>query len=604
MPVVYADMGDEKRNRMPGYTQEMNQLAAQESLIALPGNRQLSLDICALEEPIQSMEYEIRSMDLERLVERTEITQWEQTEEGMEVTLPIQNLLTENQEYLLHLKVLMQGKGEIHYYSRIILPSEEYAEAMITFAKEFSQKTLDPEQAKTLVTYLESNHTEDNSSLGHVTIKSSFSQLTWGGLTMELAGDMEVTLKEFDGIMGQVQVKYPLSRQAEDGMTEYYEVTDHYTMKWNPKRIYLMSFERSMNQVFSGVRELYSGKRVLLGISNLDDIQVKKSPDKRYVGFVTYRDLWSYDQEEGEAVKIFSFRGKNDDYGRNDYDRHDIEILNVRENGDMDFLVYGYMNRGLHEGSVGISLCRYSQKERAIEEKFFIPAQESYETLKQEIDQLAYLNSSDMLYLMLDSAVYGIDLTSNESLVVADGLEEGSYAISEDKKNIAWQEGESLYQGTVIHVLNLETGQKREISGEDGSFVRALGFVMDDFVYGMARQEDLWAVHGRIKDVPMYAIEIVGDDMAVQTRYEKTGYYFTDVQVEEERIHIRRHVKTGDGQYAYHDDDTIVCNTVPETDPTEGIGWYASDVRRKLYFVQLIRKFKMPEISKCRWQRK
>ncbi|MFR4441016.1 MAG: hypothetical protein ACLT46_15050, partial [Hungatella sp.] len=589
-PVIYAEVGNEKRNRMPGYVQEMKQLAAQESLIALPQDRQLLLKICGSQEQIQFVEYEIRSMDLDRLVERTEITEWNQTEEGMEVTLPIQNLLTKDQEYLLHLMVQIQGGDELHYYSCIVLPSTEYAETMISFAKEFSQKTLDPEQAKTLVTYLETNNTEDNSSLGHVTIKSSFSQLTWGGLDMQLVGDMEVTLKEFDGIMGQVQVDYQLSRKAEDGMEEYYEVTDYYTMKWNPQRIYLMNFDRSMNQIFSGTRELYSGKRILLGISDLDDIQVRKSSDNRYVGYVTYRDLWSYDQTEGEAVKVFSFRGKSDPYGRNGYDRHGIEILNVKDNGDMDFLVYGYMNRGRHEGSVGVGLCSYSHKDGAIEEKFFIPVQKSYEALKQDIAQLAYMNSSNMLYLKLDSAVYGIDLTSNESMVVADGLEEGSYAISEDKRSLAWQEGESLYQGEVIHVLNLENGQKREIRGEDGAFVRALGFVMDDFVYGLTRQEDLWTVHGRVKAAPMYAIEIVNDNMEPETQYEKPGYYIADVTVEESRIHLNKLVKTGQSGYETDGDDIIVCNVEIGSGEMESIGWYASEERRKLYFVQTDRE--------------
>lgn len=586
-PVLYTDTEDGWENRMPGYAQEMNQLAAQESLIALPQDRQLPLEIAGVEGTIQSVEYEIRSMDMERLVERTEMKEWSQTETGVELTLPIQNLLTKDEEYLLHLTIQQQGKDKIHYYSRIVLPSQQYAEDMIAFARDFSQKTLDPEQASTLVTYLESDNKADNSSLGHVTIKSSFSQLTWGGLDMELSGTMDVSLKELNGIMGQVQVDYLLSRQAEDGSVEYYEVADHYTMKWNSQRIYLMDFERSMEQVFAGTRDLYSGKRILLGISELEDIQVKKSADKRYVAYVTNQDLWSYDQTEGEAVKVFSFRGKNDQYGRSSYDRHGIEILNVKDNGDMDFLVYGYMNRGHHEGQSGISLCSYHQSDGAIEEKFFISSQENYESLKQDIGQLAYMSSSNMLYLLLDGAVYGIDLTSNESMVVADGLEEGSYAISSDGTSLAWQEGDGLYQGNMIHVLNLENGQKREIRGENGAYVRALGFVMDDFVYGLTRPEDLWTIHGRVKDAPMYAIEIVDSNMTVQTRYEKTGYYFTDIRVEASRVHIQRLTKTENGQYAVRDKDTIVCNTAAETDPAEGVGWYASEIRRKLYFVQL-----------------
>lgn len=586
LPVVYTAMFGSYDNRMPGYLQEMEQKMARDCLTVLPEDRQLGLKIAGYGESVLSVRYEIRSMDLERLVEKTEVEQWEDQDGIAYVTLPIQNLLTKGTEYMLHLTLQTERHEVIHYYTRIVAEENPYGEQMLNFARDFSTKTLDSQQAQSLVTYLETNDTEDNSSLGTVTIKSSFSQLTWAGLKMQLAGEMQVTLKELDGIMGEVQVQYLLNREGEDGITEVYNVTDYYTVKYNTQRLYLMDFKRITNQIFGGGRELYSGKRILLGVGNEDTIEVKSSTDKRYLAYTFNKDLWSYDQTDGKAVKVFSFRTREDVSGRSSYDRHDIEIVSVRDTGDVDFLVYGYMNRGEHEGCMGVSLYRYNQSTGAVAERFFAPVKNTYESIKQDVEQLCYLNSADMLYMLIDHTVYGIDLTSNEYMVVADALEEGSYSISEDRHCLAWQEGQKLYEARTLHILNLETGQKQEINAKDDSYLRVLGFVNNDFVYGLAHSDDLWVINGRVETLPMYALEIVDENLQVETRYEKAGYYLTDVDVEDARVHMNRLVRT-EGGFAYEDDDTIVCNTATEEDKLAGIGWYASEIRRKLFFVQL-----------------
>lgn len=67
-----------------------------------------------------------------------------------------------------------------------------------------------------------------------------------------------------------------------------------------------MDFDRKMNQIFSGERILYSGKRILMGIGNDDVIQTLHSKNNRYLAFVFNRDLWCYDQQDGKSVNIFS----------------------------------------------------------------------------------------------------------------------------------------------------------------------------------------------------------------------------------------------------------------------------------------------------------
>lgn len=584
LPVVYASLPGGSQNRLFGYSREMGSEAAGESLIALAQDRQLQLTIEEYGSAPLAVSYEIRSMDQERLVERTEVEAWDSQGGKSLVTLPIQNLLEEGTEYFLHILVDTELHGTVHYYSRILWVNNSYAQDMTAFAKDFSEKTLTGEGAETLATYLETSGTADNSSLGHVTIESSFSQLTWAGLEMQLEGAMQVDLQELDGVMGQVRVTYQVSRLSEQGTEELYDVTDAFTMKWSEKRIYLMDFDRRTNQVFSGSRDLYSGKRILLGIGNDDVIQLSKSANKRYLAFVFNRDLWCYDQTDKKGVKVFSFRSSADASGRSGHGNHGIRILSVSDEGDVNFLVYGYMNRGKHEGDNGVAMFRYTGA-GAIEERFFAPSQDSYEEMCLDVETLSYLGSQDVLYLYRDEAVFGIDLTSNEYMVVTDGLTEGCFSISRDGRQMAWQEKQEAGGADTIHIMDFESGVKREVRADDGTMLRPLGFVQEDFVYGLMHQGDVWQYNGRVEDYPMYAVEIVNQELELQTRYEKTGYYVVHVQVEPARVHMDRLVKNGQ-DYVLQDSDTIVCNTAEEETYMEGIGWFASEVRRKVYFVQ------------------
>ena len=344
LPVVFAEMENGEANRLAGYRQEMSASVARDSLVVLPEDRRLPIRIREYGAAPLSVSYDIRSLDGERLIERTQLDGLDGLAGGDGVstaTLPIQNLIARGTEYLLHLQIETELHGEVHYYTRLLWPEEPYAPEMMALAREFSAKSLDEAEAATLVTYLETTSTADNSSLGDVTLKSSFSQLTWAGLDMKLAGEMQVTLTELDGIMGQVRVTYQVSRLSEEGSEELYDVEDYYTMRWDEKRIYLMDFKRTANQVFAGRPADWSGKRITLGIGTDEAVKRMRSGNGRFLAFVFNRDLWLYDQDNSSAVKVFSFRTEADDTGRSGYDRHDIEILSVGDTGDVDFLVYG-----------------------------------------------------------------------------------------------------------------------------------------------------------------------------------------------------------------------------------------------------------------------
>lgn len=592
LPVVYAEMYGRKMNRMPGYCQEMDNSAVTDSLTLLPEDRALPVDIENGENQVTAISYEIRSLDRSRLVERTELENWESTESGIRAALPIQNLLSRDQEYLLRIEIQTEMNIPAYYYTRILWTEDTKVQSMIDLAAEFFTKTFQYDQARDLVTYLETSALEDNSSFGHTSIRSSFSQLTWGRLGMQPLSEVQLKLKELDGVLGTIQLNYLASRADEEsGSTELYEVEENFTLKWNELRIYMMDYERVVNQVYQGTAADYTGKRIMLGITNDDRVSARKSANGAVMAYRVNRDLWSFTQTDRDmqAAKIFSFRASDMQDVRSFDAHHDVQILSVGDDGDVEFLVYGYMNRGNHEGSMGVVGYHYTAQNHALEELFYIPYSGCYESLEDDLNQLAYRTQAGMLYLYLDHAVFGIDLNSRENMVVADSLSEGSFAISTDRQRIAWQEGGKLYDAGMLHLMDLETGDKRELSGAAGEYVRTLGFVGRDLVYGIARGGDVWTINGRVEDLPMYDVQIVNDQMEVETRYEKSGYYVSGVAVEDSRIHLKRVVKNGAGDYLAAQEDTIVCNADMGPGRLDGIGWYASQNKGKLYFVQLDR---------------
>lgn len=593
LPVIYPTMLDKTMAPLFGHREEKAVTAGRDSLLVLPADRKLSI-FMEEADAVENISYEIRSMDAEHLIERTELKRekdWTRTETGdISAVLPIQNMLTEETEYLLGIYASLNDGTGVWYYVRIIESNADHVSEMMTLAEEFSEKTFHYDSAKELTMYMESSASADNSSFGVTTLKNSFSQLTWGNLDMEVISSVRMTLKEVSGDLANIQLEYETTRDSDDETAEYYTVCENFTMKWTSQRIYMMDYERRVNELFSGDRDVFSGKRILLGISDGEDVYAKKSADGRYAAYVNQRELWSYDSKEGISARIFAFGGS----GETDLKdlramnaHHGIEILEVSENGDLDFLVYGYMNRGIHEGYTGISYHRYQADSNTLEELFFIPASESYEELKTDLSLLAHKGENGNFYFYMNGTVYGIDLTSREYMTVASGLTSERFAVSADQSRLAWQEHGGLYDSEVLHVMDLNSGSKSQIEGGEKTSFRVLGFVGNDCVYGAGQSGDYIKSNGRVMGLYLNSLEIVDENMESAMHYEKNGYVISDVRVEESRIHISRMRSKEKGFFGEVSEDTLVCNVEALPGRTDAIGWYASEEKGRVYFVQL-----------------
>ncbi len=264
-PVVAVNYGGFRINVLHGYRDVMEVSQMRDCLTPLAAGRKMNLDIDTYGCEIGQIRFEVRSVDGSRLIEDTVVEEYEQLEDEVKVSFGIKDLIESNREYLLVLVLTTAGGDQIRYYTRIINPEEYYVADKLEYITDFSNKTFDKEAARDLTKYLESNAEGDNTTFGRVTIHSSFQQVTWGDLDVERLGGADITIKDLGRETGNFVMEYYVSMPYA-GETCYYRVKEYYRVRYTQERIYLLDFERSMNQIFNKNGKDYANNKIMLGI--------------------------------------------------------------------------------------------------------------------------------------------------------------------------------------------------------------------------------------------------------------------------------------------------------------------------------------------------
>ncbi len=427
----------------------------------------------------------------------------------------------------------------------------------VDFAMSFHEKTFDVDEARELATYLEPNASGDNSNLHKVDIHSSLKQVAWADFKGERLTTPVPSLKEVNDSYTVVVLDYLVASIGINGEMEYYNVEEYYRVRYTNDRMYLLNYERTMNQIFRAENESFYNNYIQLGIRD-SEVEFASNEKGNIVSFVQEGELWSYNESSNQLSQVFSFIGNEGIDKRENYGEHDIKIINIDETGSVNFVVYGYMNCGSHEGQVGICVYHYDSIANTTEEELFIPSSSSYQVMRADLGQLMYENAQGIFFIMLGGTVYRIDLSTMEVKEFITGLSQGDYAISESHKYFAWTEKDGQGMGTGIHLMDLDTGDKKELSPEGEGYLKTLGFMQEDFVYGIARKEDV------VKDLtgnvtfPMYKVCIMDSSTAEQLKeYEKPGYYVSDIEIWDYIMYLNR-IQFNGMAYVEASQDTIM----------------------------------------------
>lgn len=557
LPVLCIDNDGYKINQMFGYTQEMDQTTIRDGIVPLTTDREISVSVNDFGNQIDSVTYEVTNLIDGTVLENAKVGNFKEDGDYVTAAFSLQEPVLMGQEYGLKFTVHM-GDKDAYYYTRLVQRASLSTKKYVEFAYNFYERCMNRDGASNLNTYLEPSDTVVNNSYTNISIHSTFHQVTWGDLKPKIYRKPVATVKEINENTGSVVLKYMISAEDGEGNTELYYVTDFYRMRYFQSEVMLLDFYRDTQQIFSGEPTGISTKGIELGIAS-KTVSFKTNSSTNIAAFVQAGELWSYNSSADKLVQVYSMRNKAAGDVRDDHRESSIKIVRVEESGDIDFVVYGYMNKDIHEGKVGVSVCHYSSERGAVEEKVFIPCDESFEILNQDLHKLCYVNQKDHIFLYLDNAIYKINLEDMSYEVLLDQINPDCLVASEDQNQIAWMDEMQEYASSHITLMDLDKEETRNIAAGDGRRVKVLGFINKDFIYGIARAEDVvsdvagnttFAIsHMKIED---FAGNVIKD-------YQQDGVWISNVNIKEGLIELER-VVWSNGAYVETTTDNIMNN--------------------------------------------
>lgn len=577
LPTVSFTVSGTEVNTLFGYVDDMDVTAMRDTITPLASDGTLQMQIRADGNEISSVGFQVYSLDGEEEYAKGDAGK---ADENGTLTMDLGGALAEDvQEAVLKVTLTFGGEEQktVNYFTRIVRPDEITAAESLEFAQDFHTKALDQSASEELNAYLEPGEESDNTTYQTVNIHSDITHIQWGDLNPELIGSVRWSIKESNSVYTSIQAKYMVSCENDSGVSKEYNVKEFFRVRIAGDTVYLLDYNRDMQEVFDGGSGSLDENGILLGVAS-DAIPYEVNKDGTLIAFVQERDLWLYNKNTDEMYQVFSFADQEGQDERSRNDQHAVRIISMDNSGNLAFAVYGYMNRGEREGQVGVGIYYFDMERNVIEEKAFIPSTKSFAIAEDELGRMVYYNhGEEMLYVLAGGTLYQVDLESDEQTVLAEELEEGQYAVSGDGHLMAYQTNGTADTASEIIVMNLSSGEQQTIQAADGEAVRPLGFVNGDFIFGKIRPDDAGRTASGEETTPMYELEIRNSDNKTEASYSfvDDNIYITDILINENLVTLNRAAKNGEIYNTTSQE--YITNNVERQETTVSLETYSTD---------------------------
>ena len=556
LPEVMVDFGGTLSNLMHGYRQPMQADFVRDCVTPLDTTKTLTLAVNPYDAQVDSLSYEVRSSDGRKVIENRKIKNLEKDDNYLRASIEITSGLLMNQEYSMQI-TLETDKGDAYYYTRVVSRAPTNVSDYVKFASDFAEKCMNKETADQLATYLEySDSTTKN--FADITIRSSLANISWGKLQPEMVRRGIPTIKDINETTASVSLVYEISTKDDSGAAEYYRVTDFFRMRYTEARIMLLDFKRSASQIFDPeLDSTITDAGLLLGIRGRN-VDYMANQDATVVAFVQEGTLWTYAPETAKFVKVFSFRKDETGDSRDADPNHGIKILSVKENGNVDFMVYGYMSRGDREGYSGVGIYHYNNDQTSVEERVFIPSTESYDFLRSDLGILSYVNKDNQLFLVMAKNLYQINIDESTYQILEEGINSDNFVVSATNAHAAWliEEGENAGK---IEMMDFDSQKSRFIEPKENRELRTLGFMNEDLVYGYLGPDDVLTDENGHTTEGLIRFFIEDFDGNIKKEYRQEGMFIVNVTVGQTLMEFQLAVKENN-TYKVKKKDNIMNN--------------------------------------------
>ncbi|MBQ4307876.1 MAG: hypothetical protein II759_04795 [Lachnospiraceae bacterium] len=558
-PYMVLDVGGEKVDVLYGEAREADPVRIRPLLLPLSGDRTLEATLFAENAQVRGARYELRSIDGARLIEDGTIDLFPEGDGRYGITTAFNSLINTGMEYLLKIVVSADGR-DLNYYVRVMETDLDEVLSMLDFARQFHRGALDRKGQDSVVPYIETEPDGPDGDYGSVNIHSSYATITYGQLDPVELMEPAISILDLRRNIALLEMRYLVSVSTA-GTTSYLECRESFRLRKGQERVYLLEYDRTMEQVFDPASGFAAEDDSLrLGILP-GSPEIVCSDGGAAFAFVQAGRLYAVMPGSSQVTAVYAADAPGDTDLRSFHRDCRIDILNVDEGGNVFFAVSGYMNRGAHEGETGIYVASCSAAYRTVEELIFIPFEGSAELLMSETGQLIYHNSGDYLYTFIDGRILRIRLADRSIEVIAEGLTEGEVCFSGSRRMAAFlkeadsAEGES---GAKLVLYDFSMDRAQEIAAGEGEAIRPLEFIGEDLMYGIGRHADQAGGAGVTGRFLMYSLNIVDYALNRQTHYEAPGFFVVSAEVSDGMVTLKRVKEQENGRFAGAEDDQIL----------------------------------------------
>ena len=537
-PVITLIVAGSEVNPLCAYTAEVKMKTMRATILPVAHDRTVRFVAEADITSLQNLRFEVRSADGASLVENTPIDNLRMDEAGYATgSFVLKDLIDYDTEYML--VILGETEGmTLRYYSRMICASSDEAYHVadkLDFVRSFHYNALSKERAQEIATYIESNAEGDNSSFAHVDIHSSFQQITFGDLDILSHTAPVIRISDMQTQTGEFLLDYELTFQDEDGRARECRVQEVYQVRYAPERIYLLEYERQMHYIFRGEKADVTSGTLKLSIND-KALEMAESGGGNTLVFRIDDRLYAYNLTENKMSLLYSV---DETTRRASAMCQELKILQVDEASNVKFMVSGYLNRGQHEGRIGVVVYQFNAAVNTIEELVCIYTDVAPEILNAGTRRLSYVNQDEVLYLMPEHTVYAVDLREQTYRVAIEDIAQDSYHISSSGSKMIWQ-GAKDTDNDRMYLIDFNRDEITTIEADAGEYIMPLGFMGEDYVYGLMRTGDvrLDAVGNPVN--AMYGLQIRDTQGNLLEDYKKDGIFITDAYTEDNQLYLTR----------------------------------------------------------------
>ena len=508
-PVLNISEGEYSYNYLKAYSLKMSAESMYGPLTPVKGGEAVHFLMDHTPEDLVRIEYVLYEMS-GTLIENGTISDKTQFQNGA-FDISIEN--ANSSESCLEVKLCFADEQAAYYYTRIV--SGASVSDAIAFALDIENACLEKESPVDLTLAMEWDLVQMENSYSTADIHSNYDQVTWGGLEIEdLASDYYIDVVDcVEGIVS-LRVSYDIY-SGREARTEY-RIRDFLRIREYNSENFLLNFYRTTDEKFDNKESNFTTNSIYLGVGN-DTSGICTYEDGKKTFFTDNLSLFYFDYEGNRVNTVYSAGAQEPAQYMIDADCFKIYPLTLLDHY-FYFMVGGYLLDDFNRYISGISLMRYDLEKNEYETVFLQPALYDPEVVLTELDQLSYMNENGKVYFVRGGQICSYDTVNHQLKEEIKNISIDSLITSVSGGNVAFNKKQDAGEDILV-VRNLDNSDEVDISPKDNNCLTPIGFINDDFVYGISDKTENSAGYYSDKQTLIYNVCIVDKEGQLVKEY-------------------------------------------------------------------------------------